>query len=288
MKSLRSIIFSCLLAAPALAEVSVVDLVGRSVTLQAPAQRIIALAPHIAENAFSAGAGAKLVGVVSHSDYPPAARQVARVGDYQSWSLETIVELKPDLVLMWSSGGGMKTLAALERLGLTVYVSEPRQLQDIPATIRAIGILAGTQRKADAEARRVEDALASLAKNYGTEHPVSVFYQVWNKPLQTLNGDHFISNVIELCGGRNAFADAAALAPKINIESVLERDPDVIFASGMGAARPEWLDEWRDFPALKAVRNGALFFVHPDHIQRPTARVLQGARAMCAQLASVR
>ncbi|MGI9284528.1 MAG: cobalamin-binding protein [Pseudomonadales bacterium] len=282
------LMFFWLLATPSLAEISVTDLAGRIVTLDSPAQRIIALAPHIVENTFSAGAGNRLVGVVSYSNYPEAAQHITRVGSHQSWSLEAIVKLKPDLVLMWSSGNGMKTLPALERLGLKVYVSEPRNLQDIPATIRAIGELAGTQASSEPEAQRVEQELAQLAAQYRAAKPVSVFYQVWNKPLQTLNGDHLISDIIELCGGRNAFGDAASLAPKINIESVLERDPQTIVASGMGAARPEWLDEWKAYPSLTAVRDNALFFVNPDHIQRPTARVLLGSRVLCEQLASVR
>lgn len=277
-----------LLATPSLAEISVTDLAGRTVTLESPAQRIIALAPHIVENAFSAGAGDRLVGVVSSSDYPAAAKNIAQVGSHQSWSLEAIVKLKPDLVLMWSSGNGMKSLPALERLGLNVYVSEPRDLQDIPATIRAIGKLAGTQASSEPEAQRIEQEFAELAAQYQGEKQVSVLYQVWNSPLQTLNGDHLISSIIELCGGRNAFADAASLAPKINIESVLERDPQAIVASGMGAVRPEWLDEWKAYPSLRAVRNNALFFVHPDHFQRPTARILLGAKMLCAQLASMR
>lgn len=283
-----TLMFFWLLAAPSPAEISVTDFAERTVTLQSPARRIVALAPHIVENTFSAGAGDRLVGVVSHSDYPEAAQRIARVGSYQSWSLEAIVKLKPDLVLMWSSGNGMKTLPALERLGLNVYVSEPRQMQDIPATIRAIGKLAATQTSSEQEAQRIDNNLAELAAQYRAENPVSVFYQVWHAPLQTLNGDHLISDVIELCGGYNVFSDAASLAPKINIESVLRRNPEAIVASGMDAARPEWLDRWKAYPSLTAVRNDALFFVHPDHIQRPTARILLGARVLCEQLASMR
>ncbi len=282
------LLFFCLLATPSLAEISVTDFAGRTVTLESPAKRIVALAPHMVENAFSAGAGDRLVGVVSHSDFPQAATHITEVGSYQSWSLETIIKLKPDLVLMWSSGNGMKSLPALERLGLSVYVSEPRRLQDIAATIRAIGELAGTEAIAEPEAQRIARGLTQLAAQYRVDTPVSVFYQVWNKPLQTLSGDHLISAIIELCGGRNVFADAASLAPKINIESVLARNPDAIVASGMGEARPEWLDEWKEYPSLTAVRNNALFFVQPDHIQRPTARILLGAKALCESLASMR
>ena len=96
-----------------------------------------------------------------------------------------------------------------------------------------------------------------------------------------------ISQVIDLCGGRKIFADTPLIAPKVNIESVLQSDPAAIVASGMDEARPEWLDRWRAYPTLAAVTNDALLFVPPDHLQRPTARLLLGARSLCEQLVGV-
>jgi iron complex transport system substrate-binding protein len=270
------------------ADISVIDSQARTVTLTAPAQRIIALAPHIVENTFSAGAGDKLVGVTSYSNFPEQAKNILEVGSYNAWSLESIIALKPDLIIMWGSGNGMGKLTTLERLGIPVYVSEPRQLEDIASTIRNIGLLAGTQDISATEARRIEHALAELNKKYRHRQPKTVLYQMWNAPLQTLNGEHLISDVMTLCGGRNVFGDATSLAPKISLESVLIRDPDAIIASGMDAARPEWLDTWQQYPSLRAVQTGALFFIHPDHIQRPTARVVLGAQTMCEQLDTLR
>jgi iron complex transport system substrate-binding protein len=287
--SIGCVILLTLLIVPGVqAEISVVDFAGRQVSLEQPAQRIIALAPHIVENTFSAGAGKLLVGVVDYSNYPAAAQDIHRVGNYAAWSMEEIVALQPDLILMWGSGNGMQRLVAAEKLGLTVYVSEPRELRDIATTIRAIGKLAGTDKVSEAEARRVELEIQRLSNGYREQAAVSVFYQVWNQPLQTINGDHLISHVIKLCGGRNIYDDAEVLAPRVNIESVLQRDPDAIIASGMDAARPEWLDEWKAFPSMQAVRENALFFIHPDLIQRPTTRILDGARIMCEQLQSYR
>ena len=276
---------ACLLpgALPA-APIQVQDMVGRTVQLERAAQRIVALAPHTVENTFSAGAGSRLVGVVAYSDYPEAARQIEKVGSHQAWSLEKIVRLQPDLVILWASGNGMDKLADLERLGFTVYVSESREPADISRTIRAIATLAGTTAEGEREARRLEQSFAALAQEYASLRTMTVFYQVWHEPLQTLNGRHMVSKVIELCGGRNVFADAPNLAPKINLESVLARDPEIIVASGMDRARPEWLDNWLAFPALTAVRNRALVFVDPDHLQRPTARLLMGAEHLCRQI----
>ena len=277
-----------LVALPVSGAILVTDSLQREVRLPQAAGRIIALAPHLVENTFSAGAGDKLVGVASYSDYPEQAAAIPVVGSYNAWSMETIIALQPDLILMWASGNGVNRLPSLTRLGIPVHVSEPRQLADIPANIRNIGKLAGTESISAGEARRVELAIAALRGRYARRAPVSVLYQVWDDPLQTLNGEHLISRVLELCGARNAFADAVSLAPKISIEAVLHRNPDAIIASGTGAARPGWLDRWADYPSLSAVRKGALFFVHPDHIQRSTARILKGATSICQQLDSLR
>jgi iron complex transport system substrate-binding protein len=264
------------------------DFIGRTVILNTPANRIVALAPHIVENLYSAGAGKKIVGVVSYSNYPLEATQLQQVGSYNAFSLETIASLKPDLIVMWGSGNGMQALQKLEALEIPVFVSEPRQLSDISRDIRLLGKLAGTQKIANAQAMRIEQEFAKLATEFSSQTELTVFYQIWNNPLQTLNGDHLISQIIELCGGKNIFWDTKNLAPKISIESVLLRNPDIIVASGMSQTRPGWLDEWQAYPSLQAVKNNALFFVDPDHIQRPTARVVAGAESLCNKLNSVR
>ncbi|PLW83046.1 cobalamin-binding protein [Kineobactrum sediminis] len=276
-------------ASAALAEPVVVrDFLGRSVQLEAPARRIVALAPHIVENLFSAGAGNRLVGVVSYSNFPEAARGLPLVGSYNAFSLEQIIAAQPDLILMWGSGNGAGALQKLERLGIPVFVSELRQLADIPASIRKLGILAGTTARSEPEARRLEREFGRLAARFQDKRPLSVFYQIWHEPLQTVNGEHLISQVIGLCGGSNIFADAPTLAPRINLESVLARNPDVIVAGGMSAAAPAWLGDWHRYPTLGAVIGNGLVAINPDHMQRPTARILEGAQDLCARLDSLR
>ena len=287
MKRFLVLLYACAIAAQA-EIITVQDFAGREVTLTQPAQRIVALAPHIVENLYSAGAGARLVGVVSYSNYPQEAATIPQVGSYNAFSLEQIVALQPDLVVMWGSGNGLQTLDKLQALGIPVYVSELRQLSDVPHSIRRLGQLAGTIAVSEREARRIEQEISALQSRYGGQQQLGVFYQIWNEPLQTVNGEHLISEIISLCGGRNVFGDARSLAPRISIESVMLRDPDAIVASGMGQARPEWLDQWRNYPSLKAVAGEALFFIDPDHVQRPTARVLLGAQRLCQQLEQVR
>ena len=287
MKLRLALLFLAGIAVPAQA-ITVLDFSGREVTLDQPAKRIVALAPHIVENLYSAGAGDKLVGVVSYSNFPDEAKNVPEVGTYNAFSLEQVLALQPDLVVMWGSGNGMQTLSKFEALGIPVYVSELRQLSDVPKSIRNLSQLAGTPAIGEAEASRIETELNALHRLYGEKRSLSVLYQIWNDPLQTVNGEHLISEIISLCGGYNIFGDARSLAPRVSIESVLLRDPDAIVASGMGEARPEWLDQWRAYPSLTAVSDEALFFVNPDHLQRPSARIVLGAQSLCQQLDQIR
>ncbi len=268
--------------------ITVTDARGVRVTLDNPAERIIALAPHIVENLYSAGAGDKIIGVVSYSDYPPPAQQLPQVGSFMAINREQILAMGPDLVIGWLSGNGAETARQLEELGLTVYMDEPRSLEDVAASIRDLGELAGTQRVSEAVIDTYLADMAALETKYRQARPVTVLYQIWHDPLQTLNDEHLVGDVIRLCGGRNLYADAATLAPKINMESVLARNPEVIVASGSGEERPPWLDEWRQYQELQAVKYNNLFAVNPDWLQRHTLRILLGAEQLCQQLESAR
>ena len=275
---------SCQLAAGQGVEVE--DFLGNTVVLEQPAQRIISLAPHVTENLFSAGVGDKVVAVVDYSNFPAQARSLPTVGGYTSFSIEAIAALNPDLVVAWASshGGVSAATEQIKALGIPVYIDEPRRLEDVAETIIDLGILGGNEPEARRVASAFMERLTSMRGQYRQAQKLSVLYQVWNEPLQTLNGEHIISDVIRLCGGENAFDDAVSLAPKISIEAVLLRDPEVIVASGMGESRPEWLDDWRRWQGLQAVQKGHLYHVHPDIMQRHTVRLLDGAAEMCERL----
>ncbi len=275
-------------ASVARAEISVVDNHGRTVTVSKPAERIVSLAPHVTENLFSAGAGDQVVGVVSYSNFPEAAQSIASVGSYVRLNLEAIVALKPDLIVAWGSGNGKGRVQSLLDLGLNVYVSEPKSLETVAKNIENYGILSGHEAEAKQVTREYLKTLYRLRESYSDRERVSVFYQVWNNPLQSVNGKGLISDVIRLCGGYNVFADAIASAPKVTVESVLAMNPQSIVASGMGEARPEWLDEWRQWSSLQAVQGEHLYFIPPEYLQRHTVRVLTGADMLCQNLEKVR
>lgn len=275
-------------AAPDAGAVEAVDDHGRAVRLQGPARRIVSLAPHITENLFSAGAGQRVVGAVNHSDYPAAARAVRRVGGYDNFDIELILALQPDLVIAWKEGNPFHLVEKLERLGLTLYINEPKRLEDIARDIVRFGALTGAEDQARETARRFAAALSRLRARHARAEKISVFYQVWPKPLVTVTERQLIGSVIALCGGANIFADLKALTPQISQEAVLTRNPDAIITSGMGAARPDWLDHWKRWSFLTAVAHDNLFFINPDLIQRYTVRILSGAQQVCEALQTAR
>ncbi|HEX5093735.1 MAG TPA: cobalamin-binding protein [Burkholderiales bacterium] len=277
-----------LLACTARAGIEVRDDYGHAVTLARPAQRVVALAPHLTELMYAAGAGERVVGAVEYSDYPPAARRVPRVGSGAAIDLEAVVALRPDLVVAWPNAGSVRAVDRLASLGIPVFRSEPRELEDIARTIETFGRLAGTSEAAHAAALHFRAHAARLAARYAQRPPVRVFYEVWDRPLITVNGDHVISKVIRLCGGRNVMADLPGIAPQIDLERVLRADPEVILASGADAARPAWLDDWKAYPGLAAVRHGQLHAIRADLLQRHTPRLLDGAEELCHILEGVR
>lgn len=272
------------LVSTGLAEIALEDALGRTLLLEKPATRIVSLAPHMTEVAFAAGAGEKLIGVASYSDYPEAAKEILRVGTSDNVSYEVLVALNPDLVLAWRSGNGDDVIERLESLGLTVYVDESKTLEDVASSLHAVGMLTGNDDTAQAAAEAYLRRLSQLRETYSGRQKIGVYYQIWDEPLLTLNGDHLISDVVRLCGGRNVFTDSPVLVSRISVESVIRADPQVIIASGMDTARPEWLDKWRDWTSMTAVKNDQLYFIPPDLLQRHTPRIIEGVSLMCEKL----
>lgn len=273
---------------PARATLEMRDDDGHLIRLAGPAQRIVSLAPHVTELLYAAGAGDRLVGAVEYSDYPEAAKKLPRVGGYTSVDMEAVAVLKPDLVIAWKSGNRDAHLERLTALGIPVFISEPRNLEDVARSIANFGRLAGSEVRATEAARAFTGRRAELAARYGARPVVTVFYQIWDRPLMTVNDTHLISDVIRLCGGSNVFAGLPQLAPTVSIESVLAANPEALVASGMGEARPDWLDQWAQWPGLTAAARGNLYFISPDLMQRHTPRILDGAARLCDFLEQAR
>jgi len=260
---------------------TVVDDAGREVGLAAHANRIVSLAPHLTELLFAAGAGARLVGVSEYSDYPAEAARLPGVGGGAGLDLEAIIALRPDLVVAWQSGNSPAQLATLERLGLTVFYSEPRQIDDIATSLERLGALAGTAGQAAAAAQAFREQVRLLAGKYADRQPVSVFYQIWERPLMTVNGGHMISAWLRLCGATNVFAGLPELASAVALEAVLAADPEVIIAGRYPGKGDAWQQAWRAWPRLRAVADGHLYTVPADMMERQTPRALLAAGELC-------
>ena len=252
----------------------------------APRLRIVSLAPHLTELVFAAGAGDMLVGVVEYSDYPEAARGLPRLGDAWRVDMERLLLLEPDIVLTWASGTPEDVVARLDALKLAHREISTFRLADVPVALRTIGEIAGTSQIAGTAAADFEREVVQLRRSYDGARPLSVFIQLDDQPLYTVNGRHIISEVVELCGGRNVFAGLPQLAPPVSFEAVIAADPDVIVSTDDTIADP--MGMWRRWTRLKAVNAGAVYSLPADTMARATPRLVAGTRATCAALDDAR
>jgi iron complex transport system substrate-binding protein len=268
----------------ALAALAVARSAARAADAAPQLPRIVSLSPHITELLFAAGAGGRIVGVDDASDYPPAAAGIARLGEVGQLDIEGLLKLHPTLVIVWASGTPARSNAELERLNLHLYLTEQRHMDDIASTLIDFGRLAGTLAVATQAAREFQADLAELRMRYAGRTRLTVFYQVWDRPLYTLSGTHVVSEVLSLCGGDNIFADLSTLAPAVDKEAVLSRDPDVILIGAAGGDGARQVREWNKYASLRAVQRHHVFTVDPSLTGRMSPRILQGIRQVCSFL----
>lgn len=272
-----AILVLALVPALARATVTVVDDLGRKVTLSRPAARIVSLSPHATELLYAVGAGAQLVGVAAYSDFPPEAQRLPQVGDALAIDLERVLVLKPDLIIAWATGGNRSQVARLAQAGLTVFYSEPRRAEEVATTLQRLAKLTGTSSAGQVAAQRFRDELAALGEAYRDARPVRLFYEIWHEPLMTLNGQHIVSDLLVRCGARNVFADLPTLAPSVSLEAVLAARPEVIVSS----AGPSALRDWQRWTELPAVRHGTLCPANYARMHRAGPRLVAAAREVC-------
>ena len=287
--SLRCVVIvaAIIVAGTACAVVTATDDAGNVVTLARPATRIVSLAPHATELLFAAGAGSRIVGVVAHSDWPKQARGLPGVGDANALDLERIVALAPDLVVAWPYTMPAQ-LATLRARGTTVFVSDPKKIVDIARDVEALGALAGTATMAQSAADTLRARHNALVARYAGSQAISVFYEVWNEPLQTIGGRHLISEAIALCGGTNIFGALTPPAPAVSFEAVVAVGPEVIIAGSDDGRRPAWLDDWQRWRNMPAVRYGNLFVANGDLLHRSGPRFIDGVGLLCGMLDEAR
>lgn len=268
------------------AEISLKDDMDRTIRMRAPAQRIVTLAPFLTELVFDAGAGERVVGVSAYSDWPPRAKSLPQVGNAVNFSVEQIAALHPDLVLIWRDSMRPEDIERIGTFGATVFVATARTLEDVPRLLRVLGTL--TAHDTTQAAAGYERKLERLRRDNARKPRVSVFLEIWNKPLTTISGRHFMNQALEICGADNVFKDLAGVAPVVSWEEVYLRNPAVIVGIGSGTTEPEFRANWGIRDTLSAVKGQRLIYVDPDRLQRPTARTPDGIAQLCAALDRVR
>ena len=251
-----------------------------------PAKRIIALSPHGVEMLFAIGAGDSIVATTDYADFPAAAKNIPSIGGYYGIQIERVIELNPDLIVVWQSGNKIEDINQLRDLGFTVVNSDPKSLADVATDIELLGKLTGHSVKAKQVADDYRQQLADITLQNQTKPAVKVFYQLWSTPLMTVAKGSWIQNLIEVCHGENVFYDAASEYPQISIENVLLTGAQVILQSQ---------DEgnilginWSDWPELPAVKNQHIYQFDADLLHRATPRAIQGVNAVCGALDKVR
>ncbi len=285
--SLLLVLLAVLAVAPSrAAPVEATDARGRSIRLAQPAQRIVTLAPNLTELVYAAAAGDRLAGVARFSDYPPEARALPVVSDALMFDIERMLVLRTDLVLAWDSGTPPEAIARIERAGLPVFVAAASRLEDIALNLEAVARLAGTTTAAKPQQQRFMAALAALRARRHAGAPPRVFYEIWDRPLMTVNDRHLIGEIIALCGGVNVFGTERQLTPEVSREALIAARPDLVLG-GTSADRPEdFAVRWRALPP--PMSRWPAHAIAADLIQRPTPRIVDGAREVCARIDALR
>jgi len=252
----------------------------------ATAERIVSLAPNLTELVFKVGAGEQLVGVSAWSDFPKEVLELPVMGDAFTVDQEQLALVRPDLILLWESGTPEHVADELRSVGYRVARIRTRDLDDVATALLKIGDLTGHPKEAELVAAAYREELRSLRHEYASLPPIRVFYQVASRPLYTINNEHYISELISVCGGDNLFKDLSDLAPTVDVEAVVDRNPEVMLAST--DAGDDAFAEWDRWPNMVANRIGNHYLLPADEIGRATTRVTIAGRAMCIALQQAR
>jgi len=252
------------------------------------ARRILVLAPHLTEIVDFIGGLDRVVAVDGSSNFPVAAQKLPKMANPWMLGAESILARKPDLVLVWQSGISADVVVQLRKAGVPVFVSEPRTIGQVASTMRRLAYLLGTQELANPKVDQWLARFKALRTPAKTRPVVPVFYQVWQQPLMTLGGQHVVSEIIDLCGGRNVFSDLPNLAAQVSMEAVLMRNPAVLMASGSAEDHRALVKQWAAWPELAAVQGGQVYTIPNDLLVRNGPRLIQAAEQVCVHIKQAR
>lgn len=262
----------------------VIDEAGRKLTLPLKIERIVSLAPNLTEIVYAVGAGDRLVGNTDYCDYPAQAKQVAKIGDTMHPSVERIIALKPQIVLVSTASQLEVFTKQLDQQRIVVYVTNPRSLDEIFRSINAFGEMFGNAEQAAsvaADLRKRGDAVATALSGVT---PVRVFYQVAGEPLYTIGREAYLTDLVRRAGGVSVTADVPDAFPRFSDEAALSAMPEAIIlptGGSMGSANSTVAVPLRDSPA---VRTNRVYKINDDHLSRPGPRLVDGLEALAHAL----
>jgi iron complex transport system substrate-binding protein len=262
------------------------DALGREISVPAPPKRLIALAPNLTEILYALGLGDRVVGVTNHCNYPPEASLKPKVGSYIHLNVEQIISLSPDLVIGTMDGNERYVLDLLEQARIKVFFVNPRDVRQAIETISTVGLVCGVPERARQIAGRLTTRVDRVVEATGAKRKPLVFLQIHIQPIMSVNRNTVHHNLIHLAGGENMTADELVTYPRISLEEVIRRKPEVILVSSMERegrfekARQDWL-QWTSIPA---VQKGRVHLIDSDVIDRPAPRVVDGLEIMAKLL----
>jgi iron complex transport system substrate-binding protein len=265
-------------SAPSSATRVVTDDLGRQVAIPAEIKRVVSLAPSVTESVFAVGAGEKLVGDTTYCNYPEQAKAIAKVGDTMTPNMEAIIALKPNVVLVSTASQIEAFTNTLEKNGIAVYVTNPKDLKGVIKNMRQLGELLGTKKQGDDAAdglqHRMDDVYAKLfysGKEWNSDHvPVKTFVQISKEPLFTIGKQSFLTDLLEWANGTSVTDDVQTAYPKLSKETAAALDPDAIILSDS----PDNQEPNQAFRNSPAVKNGRVYRINADIISRPGPRLL--------------
>ena len=262
------------------------DALGREIPVPAPPKRLIALAPNLTEILFALGLGDRVAGVTNHCNYPPEASLKPRVGSYIHLNVEQIISLSPDLVIGTVDGNERYILDLLEQAHIKVFFVNPRDVRQTIATISTVGLVCGVPENARQLSGNLTLRVNRVVEVTSPRKKPLVFLQIHIQPIMTVSKNTVHHDLILLAGGDNMTADEPVTYPRISLEEVIRRKPEVILVSSMERegrfekARQDWL-QWTSIPA---VQKGKVHLIDSDLIDRPSPRVVDGLEIMAKLL----
>ena len=279
------VVLACTGGEPPPGDGAIVDDLGRTVTVESPPGRIVALVPSVTDLILALGEGDRLVARTRY-DTDPRLAALPAVGGGLDPNIEAIIGLRPDLVIAWP-GADQPLIGQLEAAGIAVYGAGSQSLADQQRHTRQIGRLLGIEARADSLLARIDSSFTELATALAGTPVVSALYVAWHDPPMTTGPGTFVDSIMTLAGGLNVFRDAAADWPQVNMEEVVLRDPDVLIlpvAATSDSGAIAWVHQtpgWRD---LRAVRTGRVLLVESELFSRPGPRIIDAARQLAGLL----